>query len=99
MPAEHPLCAIFLPAVSDPARGGLPTRPLLEPILAQICAVSQAAWPEFAVAAEAFLPYFAERVSREGHEALQKLRAADLYVACACVAGNPRAIGALEARY
>jgi RNA polymerase sigma-70 factor, ECF subfamily len=99
MPPEHPLSAIFVPALRDPARDALPAQPVLESILVHIFSAAQGAWPEFSVRAEAFFPYFADRVSREGPDALQKLRASDLYVACACVMGDPRAMGALETRY
>ena len=99
MPAEHPLSAIFVPALRDPAREALPAQPVLESVLTHVYAAAQGAWPEFAVRAEAFFPYFADRVSREGPDALEKLRASDLYVACACVQGDPRALAALEARF
>lgn len=83
----------------DPARSALPAQPVLESVLVQIFGAAKGAWPEFSIRPEAFLPYFADRVSREGPDALQKLRAGDLYVACACVNGDPRALAALEGRY
>lgn len=85
--------------MSGAAGEALPAQPVLESVLLDIFTAAQAAWPEFLVGPEAFLPYFADRVSREGPDALQKLRAGDLYAACACAKGDARALAALERRY
>lgn len=54
-----------------------------------------AAWPELAVAG--FREYLAARVPAAGDVAAMAIE--DLYLACACVAGDPRAIAAFSERF
>jgi RNA polymerase sigma-70 factor (ECF subfamily) len=59
------------------------------------------AWPGLALGADDFLPYLGERASaswRAG-DALPHVRAADLYLACACARGHAAALAALDQRY
>lgn len=69
----------------------------LEQQLYLLCTSAQAAWPEFSVAPEVFLPYVAARA--DANEPLSKLRASDLFVACACVHRDGRAVAALHSRF
>jgi RNA polymerase sigma-70 factor, ECF subfamily len=73
----------------------------LEGVLERLLAEGQKAWPRLTVEPTAFAAFVAEKVA-EGpleHEALAQLRAADLYLACACTAGDGKALQALEDRY
>lgn len=54
---------------------------------------SRAAWPEVALPEEAFASYVAARA--EGAD-MNGLHGADLYLACACASGNPRAIALFD---
>src|SRR5262245_44622575 len=54
---------------------------------------ARAAWPELEVPAERFMQYAAER------RAVQSPHLSDLYLACACAAGDARAIELLERDY
>jgi RNA polymerase sigma-70 factor (ECF subfamily) len=57
---------------------------------------AQKAWPGVVVSAEAFAAYVAERIASPN--ALDGLHASDLYLACACVAGDPRALQLFDAK-
>ena len=57
-----------------------------------LLALAQAAWPELSVPGDVFRAYAAQRDA-------DAARAGELYLACACAHGDPRAIAALEARY
>ena len=58
------------------------------------------AWPGIEVADERLAIWLAERVpdGAAPEVALAEMPAADLYLACACAAGDPRALAAFEAR-
>jgi RNA polymerase sigma-70 factor (ECF subfamily) len=73
----------------------------LEVILESLVEESRAAWPDVQVRAEEFVGYLAARVSPDQsiRDALRSLHVTDLYLACACAAGNAKAIAALEAHY
>ncbi len=49
------------------------------------------------MAPDAYVPYLAVRLEEPGD--LARLKAEDLYIACACVDKQPRAIEAIESRY
>jgi RNA polymerase sigma-70 factor (ECF subfamily) len=87
---------LFLAALGEPARRALGALPDLEQTLYLRFSEAQAAWPELRVAPEVFFPFVASRL--EGAD-LEKVRFADLYVACACVQRDGRAVGALTSRY
>jgi RNA polymerase sigma-70 factor, ECF subfamily len=80
---------------------------LLEGALRRIVAEAQAAWPELTVAPDQLARYLGGRIARrplgapEVHllAALEALHATDLYLACACLAGQREAIAIFEARY
>jgi RNA polymerase sigma-70 factor (ECF subfamily) len=73
----------------------------LDARLTELLDTARQAFPTACVAPEAFARYLAERASDEAspEKAIDALRAADLYLACACAAGDPFAIAAFEARY
>lgn len=66
--------------------------------LAQALAEARAAWPAIPLAEGPFATYVAERATKEGC-APSALRAADLYLACACAQGDSAAIRAFETTY
>lgn len=70
----------------------------LGPRLLELVAAARAAWPEIEVAPLDFLRYVVERLPLEGDvaAALAGLHAADLYLACACLRGDERALASFE---
>ncbi len=93
--SEHaPLSAMFLGQAHPPASAASE----LEPLLRQIADEARSAWPTVKLAPEPFVRYLAERIPAGG-DVVSKLRAlhtSDLYLACACVEGNPEALAAFE---
>lgn len=81
------------------ARERIAAAPALEETLAGLVAEARRAWPGFTVTDEAFLRHLGERLAAEPVPALEGVHAADLYLACACAAGDPGAIAELEARF
>jgi RNA polymerase sigma-70 factor (ECF subfamily) len=70
---------------------------LLPAALESLIAAGRAAWPELDVDPAAFARFVGERIPEEApEEAVRALPAADLYLACACAGGDPRAMGLLE---
>jgi RNA polymerase sigma-70 factor (ECF subfamily) len=68
--------------------------------LAAADAAGRAAWPELGVAAPAFAAHLRRHLPEAGGAAaVRALRAADLYLACACAAGDAAAIAAFERTY
>jgi len=63
-----------------------------------VIAAARAAWPEIELTAERFLAYLAERApaGAEPAVALRALHTSDLYLACACVHGDPAALAAFD---
>ncbi len=55
-----------------------------------------AAWPGIDVAPESFVAYVAARIGTATD--LSRVRAADLFIACACAQGNGAAVAALDAK-
>ncbi len=70
-------------------------------LLLALDAAARAAWPEIHVEPKTFGAFVAERLSPELalSEALAKLRAGDLYLACAAVQGDAKATRALDAHF
>ena len=65
-------------------------------------AAGRAAWPGVEVARERLAAFVASRASDGGSgraEDVERLHAADLYLACACAAGDPAALAAFERAY
>jgi RNA polymerase sigma-70 factor (ECF subfamily) len=95
--AQGPLSALFLAHLDARGQGAFGALADLEQQLYLLCSSAQGAWPEFSVAPEVFLPYVAARA--DAGEPLAKLRGSDLYVACACVHRDGRAVAALQSRF
>jgi RNA polymerase sigma-70 factor (ECF subfamily) len=93
------LAACFSTHLPGAARRQFGDDEKVEPTLESWLTQGRAAWPEVELPPETFLPFVAERVLRAGVTDLAALHASDLYIACACSAGDERAIAALEARY
>jgi RNA polymerase sigma-70 factor (ECF subfamily) len=87
------LATLFL-ARSSGAAG---ERDALEHALDEAIARGTTAWPGLAVTSEDFVTFLAERAPDLA--ALAALRAADLYLACGCVARDARALEAFDRRY
>ncbi|HEY0483716.1 MAG TPA: hypothetical protein VGD37_39630 [Kofleriaceae bacterium] len=63
-----------------------------------IVAAARAVWPAIELADERFVAYLAERVPEDTvpAAALRALHVSDLYLACACVHGDPAALAAFD---
>ncbi len=94
------LSRAFLPHLPRGTRPSGSTNEL-EGALTKLLASARAAWPELSVPPEAFMAFVAERVPQGpmSMELLGELRAADLYLACGCAAGDTKALRGLEERY
>jgi RNA polymerase sigma-70 factor, ECF subfamily len=97
--AIAPLAAVFLSrwppeAQTDPLA-------LLEAALEQAFLAGRAAWPQVEVSADQLAAYLGERCDARltPVAALAALQVTDLFLACACAAGSPAAIAALDAHY
>jgi RNA polymerase sigma-70 factor (ECF subfamily) len=100
--------AVTTPSLAPPFLDAAPaaTRPVLESIadldrrLWAIVAEGRAAWPELAVDAKAVVEFIARQATAELAEAaLDGLRPADLYLACACAKLLPGALAAFDRDY
>jgi hypothetical protein len=92
----------FLPLVLPPARDRLAAAaPALDALLAARWQAARRAWPTVALAAADFCAYAGARVpiTVESVDAIAALRLDELYLACACVTGDPAALAAVEAHY
>lgn len=87
----------FARGLREPARSELLGSERFAERLLERWRIAQAAAPSVSLAAEVFLPYWAQKVEPGAtpSEALG-LRVADLYVACACGRGDPAALRVLE---
>jgi RNA polymerase sigma-70 factor, ECF subfamily len=83
----------FLAAMNRPAADS----EKLEPLLEERCATAEQAWPNISLSREIFVRHLASKVGTI--EALEGLRASDLYLACACSRGDPAAAAAFEKSY
>ncbi|HKA88198.1 MAG TPA: sigma factor-like helix-turn-helix DNA-binding protein [Haliangiales bacterium] len=59
---------------------------------------ARSAWPTFSLGEEAFAAHLARVLSDQPAEAWAHLHVADLYLACACAAGDAGALAAFEAK-
>lgn len=95
-------------ALSQPFMQHLPrgvrltlAEPDMERALEAVLTAARSAWPDLRVPVDTFIGFVAEKMP-EGPlspESFSQLRAADLYLACACAIGDSRALRALEERY
>jgi RNA polymerase sigma-70 factor, ECF subfamily len=93
-----PFSRTFLGALAGPLRERAAGWDDLDGRLGRLLAAARAAHPGLAVADEAFLAHLAARLPDDATaDALDALRAADLYLACACLAGAGPALAAFEA--
>jgi RNA polymerase sigma-70 factor (ECF subfamily) len=100
MPAQPSLTSLFIPHLR-PAERGLEEPSTLEALLAEVLASARAAWPDLALSEATFFRHLAERLPEEGSlpDALRKVHAADLYLACACAQGHTVAQAALDTHF
>jgi RNA polymerase sigma-70 factor (ECF subfamily) len=91
------LTRAFRAAVADRAAWDTTTDDALAPALADALAAARAAWPDITVEPERFVARLARHAADLG--ALRALRATDLYLACACAAGDATAISRFEEAY
>jgi RNA polymerase sigma-70 factor (ECF subfamily) len=85
------LAEAFVDALDEPGAA------LAEDVLGAMVAAARAAWPGIEVDPERFVRFVAQRVGPGVGP--RDLPASDLYLACACADGDPRAIAAFERRY
>ena len=72
----------------------------MEQVLCACLRSARLAWPDIVLPPERFIAFLAEKITPEGGlSSLRALHAADLYIVCACLARDPQAIAAFEARY
>lgn len=94
-----PLSELFLAKIAGP-RATLAT-PDLERLLATALSTARAAWPDVRVGDAEILAYVAARLP-EGEEAaaaVASMHLSDLYLACACLRGDARAMKAFDAHF
>ena len=90
----------FLDAAPAALRGVLETVPDLDRRLWAIVAEGRAAWPDLTLDARLVVEFVARQATAElADAALDGLRPADLYLACACAHQLPRAIAAFDRDY
>jgi len=92
------LADVFLKARTDVAADD-DMRAALEACLARMRAEGRTAWPEAEIEAAAYVRHLAARAPSGDPEQLGKLHAADLYLACACAAGDEASIAVFDQRY
>jgi RNA polymerase sigma-70 factor (ECF subfamily) len=70
----------------------------LEALLEALVARAKLAWPSLELPAETFVAHLSARLppARHPERTLQELAAEDLFLACCCAGGDPKALSALE---
>ncbi len=98
MPGKPSLVDNFVAHLDDDARAQAARTSNLGLVLQELVDAATAAWPEFHVGAGAFLAYVAERLPGNGEVVaeLRAVRATDLYLACACAAGDSTALASFD---
>lgn len=101
MQTAEPLTRAFLAAVPTDAQTQLRSIADLEATLSNLDAQARAAWPEIHLPAEVFLVFVGQRVTPDLASAsdLAMLVAKDLYLLCAYLQGDERAVAAMQDRY
>ena len=91
----------FVDAAPAGLRAAIEALPDLGRRLWNLVAEGRAAWPDLALEPRVLVGFVAARLEADGDptEALDGLRAADLYLACACAAGSKDAIEAFDRAY
>jgi RNA polymerase sigma-70 factor (ECF subfamily) len=88
---------VFLRHLPPDAQGALASDPTLEAELARFVERARSAWPTVALDPAAFVQYVAERFGAD--QTLAGSHAEGLYLACACAAGDSRAVGGFRDSY
>ncbi|MEZ4381297.1 MAG: sigma factor-like helix-turn-helix DNA-binding protein [Nannocystaceae bacterium] len=91
-----PLSALLLARVDAAQAAVLDEGPALEEVLAALWSRGRSSWPYLTIGAETFFAQVARRFAPGPSEALLELRAGDLYVLSAYLAGAPGARAAFE---
>ena len=101
MPDPAPLSQIFLARRGERGPISAALAEPLEATLERLCSEARAAWPDLKLEAGAFVLALADRAAPAEDKGawLQRLHAADLFVACAAATGVPGALAALERHY
>jgi RNA polymerase sigma-70 factor, ECF subfamily len=96
---DKPLVDIFMGALSEAQQARL-LRPDLAAWLDEQVQRAAAAWPEVRLPAAAFVAHLAEVVARpeNEHARLEDLHVEDLFLACACAAGDESALATCDAQ-
>jgi RNA polymerase sigma-70 factor (ECF subfamily) len=90
----------FLDAAPAPVRSTLEAIPDLDRRLWSLVAEGRAAWPDLNIAAGELVAFVARHITADlADAALDGLRPADLYLACACSQGMTAAINAFDRDY
>jgi RNA polymerase sigma-70 factor (ECF subfamily) len=89
----------FLDAAPPAARAVLEAIPDLERKLWALVAEGRAAWPSLALDGNDVVAFIARQITDAPEEALEGLRPADLYLACACAKQIPGAINTFDRDY
>jgi RNA polymerase sigma-70 factor (ECF subfamily) len=94
----------LLAALPEPARGRLAASAAVPAELARIeawFAEASTTWPALQIEDGAFAAWVAERIAAADDpvQELAKLRAGDLFIACACAEGDDAAVAAIEAAF
>jgi len=91
------LTALLRAQVPPERSAGLEAVEGLETLLRELLEKGRGAWPAVTLTAETFVRHVARHLPGEGvSEVLRQLHGADLYLACACAAGERQALFAFE---
>jgi RNA polymerase sigma-70 factor, ECF subfamily len=97
------LVVAFVEAAPAPLRAALRALPGLGDRLSAILLEGKGAWPQLRLDPAGLMGFVARQLPAEGDddvaEAIEGLRPADLYLACACASGDPAAIAAFDRGY
>jgi RNA polymerase sigma-70 factor (ECF subfamily) len=89
----------FRRLVEGSAASSLPT--LVDDALKQVVCLARAAWPEIALSDQVFFDFLAQKIApgQDLLALLPSLHTSDLYLACACLLGDAKAMDAIERHY
>src|SRR5262245_1604752 len=71
----------------------------IDELVSQFLRRGREAWPDIDLADSIAAGHFLDKIGAEPPEVAPSLHAEDLYLACACAAGNAAALAAFDARY
>jgi RNA polymerase sigma-70 factor (ECF subfamily) len=91
----------FLDELAAPLRAAFADMPDLETRLGALLTEGRNQWPDLVLDAAVFVAFVAARLpeDRPAGEALGAIRAADLYLTCACAGGSAAALSAFDSRF